>query len=66
MNALEKGKATSRATGGKVSSQMPAAPQFVAKKSAGNQFYSVEGELSAVSPFASGLVLCVTPGIVEG
>lgn len=38
MDALEKGKASARTgTGGKVSSQMPAAPEFVAKKPGADQ-----------------------------
>lgn len=55
MEALEKGKVTARTgAGGKVSSQMPSAPQFIAKKPAGDQIHSVEGESSAVSPFVGG------------
>jgi regulator of nonsense transcripts 2 len=51
MEALEKGKVTARTgAGGKVSSQMPAAPQFIAKKPAGDQIHSVESEPLAVSP----------------
>jgi len=53
MDALEKGKVTSRATGGKVSSQMPAAPQFIAKKT-GEQSQSVDSETAAMSPLVSG------------
>ena len=52
MEALEKGKVTARTgAGGKVSSQMPAAPQFVAKKPVGDQIHYVEGEPLAVTPF---------------
>ena len=53
MEALEKGKVTARSAGGKVSSQMPAAPQFMAKKPAGDQIHSGEGEVAstAASPF---------------
>ncbi len=54
MEALEKGKVSARTgAGGKLSSQMPAAPQFVAKKPAGDQIHSVEVEGLAVSPFVS-------------
>lgn len=45
MDALEKGKNSARTgAGGKVSSQMPAAPQFVAKKPSAAQ-KQAEGEL---------------------
>ncbi len=51
MEALEKGKVTARTgAGGKVSSQMPSAPQFIAKKPAGDQCPQLpEGEPSEVS-----------------
>ena len=49
MDALEKGKTSARTgTGGKVSSQMPAAPQFMAKKPSGDKKH-VDGE--AQNPF---------------
>lgn len=53
MEALEKGKVTARTgAGGKVSSQMPAAPQFIAKKQAGDLVHDLpESESSAASPF---------------
>jgi regulator of nonsense transcripts 2 len=55
MEALEKGKVTARTgAGGKVSSQMPAAPHFIAKKPAGDQLVPPEGESSAVSPLVGG------------
>lgn len=52
MEALEKGKITARTgAGGKVSSQMPAAPQFIVKKQAGDLVYDFpESESSAASP----------------
>jgi len=56
MDALEKGKVTARSTGGKVSDQMIAAPQFVAKKT--DQFpplSSGEGDVSSESPFEEGM-----------
>lgn len=53
LEALEKGKVIARTgAGGKVSSQMPAAPQFIAKKPAGDQIHHLpEGESSTASPF---------------
>lgn len=55
MEALEKGKVTARTgAGGKVSSQMPAAPHFMSKKPTGDQIVSSEGESVAVSPFVDG------------
>jgi len=53
LEALEKGKVTARTgAGGKVSSQMPAAPQFLSKKPAGDQIHHLpEGESSTASPF---------------
>mmetsp|Transcript_33579 Transcript_33579/g.61792 ORF Transcript_33579/g.61792 Transcript_33579/m.61792 type:complete len:1566 (-) Transcript_33579:189-4886(-) len=54
MDALEKGKVSARTgTGGKVSSQMPAAPEFIAKKPAAASDQSHSGEVydSAASPF---------------
>jgi len=55
MDALEKGKVTARTgTGGKVSSQMPVAPQFIAKKPAvSDQRHPGEGDNTEVSPFHS-------------
>ncbi|KAL7540563.1 LOW QUALITY PROTEIN: hypothetical protein ACHAXR_010217 [Thalassiosira sp. AJA248-18] len=53
MEALEKGKVSARtsAGGNAVSSQMPAAPEFVSKKPASDQSHSVAEGDSAVSPF---------------
>mmetsp|Transcript_11835 Transcript_11835/g.21352 ORF Transcript_11835/g.21352 Transcript_11835/m.21352 type:complete len:659 (+) Transcript_11835:108-2084(+) len=54
MDALERGKVTARTgTGGKVSSQMPAAPEFVSKKPASSSDQSHLGEVdsTAASPF---------------
>lgn len=49
MDALEKGKNSARTgAGGKVSSQMPAAPQYVAKKSSTDQ---KQAEGASQSPF---------------
>lgn len=54
MEALEKGKVTARTgAGGKVSSQMPVAPQFIVKKPTSDQSHPGEGEESEVSPFDS-------------
>lgn len=56
MDALERGKVSARTgAGNKVSSQMPVAPQFVAKKQSREQSHSQRSEGdSAVSPFEDG------------
>ena len=52
MDALEKGKVSARTgAGGKVSSQMPAAPEFIAKKPSADQSSSAAGGDSAAMPF---------------
>ena len=52
IEAIEKGKVTARTgVGGKVSSQMPAAPQFITKKPAGDHVpHLPESESSTASP----------------
>merc|ERR1711966_150657 len=52
METLEKGKASARTgTGGKVSSQMPVAPEFISKKQESGNDQSHVGDVDSVSPF---------------
>ena len=54
METLEKGKASARTgTGGKVSSQMPVAPEFISKKQESGNDQSHVGDVDSVSPFGS-------------
>ncbi len=55
MEAIEKGKVTARTcVGGKVSSQMPAAPQFIAKKPAGDKLHHLPERESSTASLSIG------------